>query len=112
MFLSGRYRGYWDQLGYGRQPMTDLVLHFEDGVITGAGEDIVGPFSFSGSYDGRGHLVMVKRYANRSHVVHYEGRYDGEGTIHGTWRIEPLWHGTFALSAAPANVADLPIQDL
>jgi hypothetical protein len=111
VFISGRYRGYWDQRAYGRQPMTDLVLHFEDGVITGAGEDIVGKFTFSGSYDGQGNLVMVKQYVDK-HKVHYRGRYDGEGTIHGTWEIPPFWTGAFALSAEPRNVADLPIRDL
>jgi hypothetical protein len=111
MFLSGRYRGYWDQPAFGRQPMNDLVLHFEDGSITGAGEDMIGAFHFTGSYDGRGNLVMVKQYVGL-HQVHYEGRYDGEGTIHGTWRIEPFWRGTFALAAEPRDVADLPIRDL
>jgi hypothetical protein len=111
MFISGRYRGHWDQKAYGRQPMTDLVLHFEDGRITGAGEDLIGKFTFSGSYDAAGNLVMVKHYLGRHDVV-YEGRYDGEGTIHGTWRIEPFWSGTFALAPEPRDVADLPIQDL
>ena len=32
------------------------------------------------------------------HQVHYEGTYDGEGTIAGTWSIPPLWSGPFAIS--------------
>ncbi len=111
MFLSGRYRGHWDQSVFGRQAMTDLVLHFEDGHITGAGEDVVGKFRFSGTYDQAGNIVMVKQYLDRHQVV-YVGRYDGEGTIHGTWEIPPLWRGTFALTPEPRDVADLPIQDL
>lgn len=111
MFLSGRYRGHWDQVVYGRQSMGDLVLHFEDGVVTGSGEDVVGKFRFDGTYDAAGNLVMVKTYLGR-HQVRYVGRYDGEGTIHGTWTIEPLWSGTFALTPEPRDVAELPIRDL
>jgi hypothetical protein len=111
VFLSGRYRGYWEQVFWGRQPMNDLVLHFEDGIITGDGEDVIGKFTFSGRYDKQGTLVMVKQYLGK-HQVHYEGRYDGEGTIHGTWSIGSLWTGPFALAAEPKNVADLPIRDL
>lgn len=111
MTLSGRYRGYWEQPNFGRQPMTDLVLHFEDCVISGVGEDVVGEFHFLGSYDTQGNLVLVKKYHGK-HEVRYVGHYDGEGTIHGTWYIGELWSGPFALTAEPRDVADLPIIDL
>jgi hypothetical protein len=112
MFPSGNWRGFWEQAGWGRQPMHDLVLRFADGAITGEGRDCIGAFTFAGSYDDRGQVRMVKQYAGR-HQVLYEGSYDGEGTLFGQWSIPPLWAGNFALSPVwPGPLTDAPIRDL
>jgi hypothetical protein len=55
---------------------------------------------------------MVKQYL-RKHQVHYQGVYDGEGTIFGQWSIPPCWSGAFALSPVVGRPpADAPIEDL
>jgi hypothetical protein len=109
MYPSGRWRGYWQQAGFGRQRMRDLVLHFDAGRIEGRGVDIVGPFTFEGEYDETGAVVLVKHYLKR-HQVLYRGRYDGEGTIFGEWSIDEQWRGAFALSPEGFEVpADAPI---
>jgi len=96
MFPSGAWRGYWDEVGLGRQGMRELVLRFESGVVEGEGVDIVGRFELSGSYADDGGVRLFKYY--RSHEVLYEGTYDGEGTIFGQWTIDTFWRGRFALT--------------
>jgi len=91
--------------------MNNLVLHFSAGNVEGSGTDNVGPFTFQGTYDGDGAIVLIKRYPR--HKVEYKGIYDGEGTTFGEWSIGALWRGKFALTpekfAAPA---DTPIQEI
>jgi len=112
MFPSGPWRGYWEQVYWGRQPMNALVLRFGDGVVSGEGTDCIGPFTFQGRYDAAGHVAMMKKYIGR-HSVNYEGTYDGEGTIFGRWSIGASWSGPFALSPVPARPrADAPIHTL
>ena len=108
MYPSGAWRGYWEQVIFGRQAMHDLTLHFEGGRIDGGGRDIVGAFTFEGEYDDQGVVVLRKHYLGK-HTVDYVGRYDGEGTIHGRWSIGDIWWGPFALSPAPFSAADEPI---
>jgi hypothetical protein len=79
-----------------------LVLRLGDGQIGGEGDDCIGPFSFSGHYDERGNVVMVKQYVGR-HQVLYEGTYDGEGTIFGHWSISSPWSGSFAMKLEAAD---------
>jgi hypothetical protein len=112
MYPSGSWRGYWEQTFWGRQEMNDLTLYFSGGRIAGSGIDVIGRFTFAGTYDNQGGVQMVKQYVGK-HQVLYAGRYDGEGTIHGIWSIGELWKGPFAL--APANhkaAAELAIQDI
>ncbi len=112
MYPSGRWRAYWEQAGWGRQLMHDLVLRFAEGTVEGHGRDCIGPFTFQGHYDDRGSIRMVKQYIGR-HRVLYEGTYDGEGTIFGRWSIGELWSGPFAMSpCAPQLDPDAPIQSL
>jgi hypothetical protein len=112
MYPSGVWRGYWDQPYYGRQSMSPLVLRFHEGRIEGEGRDTIGLFTFEGEYDDRGAIRMVKQYLGR-HQVHYQGTYDGEGTIFGQWSTSPLWSGSFALSPILGKPsADTPIEDL
>jgi hypothetical protein len=112
MYPSGAWKGFWDQVAYGRQEMRGLMLRFTGGAVEGEGRDIVGRFTFRGRYDDQGHVTMVKQYVGR-HQVLYEGRYDGEGTIFGQWSIGELWRGKFALSPVRARPdADAPIEPL
>ncbi len=112
MYPSGVWRGYWEQTFFGRQPMGPLVLRFRDGVIEGEGRDVIGLFTFEGTYDDLGAIRMVKQYLGR-HQVHYQGTYDGEGTIFGQWSIPPFSSGSFALSPVLGRPpADMPIEDL
>jgi hypothetical protein len=112
MYPSGSWRGYWEQAGWGRQAMTDLELRFTGGLIEGEGRDVIGPFTFHGTYDERGNVRLVKQYVGR-HQVEYLGTYDGEGTIFGRWSIGELWSGPFALSPLRGPVApDAPIEPL
>ena len=112
MYPSGAWKGFWDQTVYGRQEMSGLVLRFAGGAVEGEGRDVIGRFTFRGHYDDQGRVTMVKQYVGR-HQVHYEGRYDGEGTIFGQWSIDDLWKGKFALSPVRARTApDAPIEPL
>lgn len=86
MYPSGKWRGWWEQAGWGRQPMEEFVLRFAQGGIEGRGRDMVGGFTFQGTYDEQGAVRLLKQYLGK-HQVLYEGTYDGEGTIAGTWSI-------------------------
>jgi hypothetical protein len=103
MYPSGTWRGYWDEVGLGRQSMSDLVLQFGDGLIEGEGIDIVGRFQFAGNYADDGTVTLVKYY--RRHDVLYQGAYDGEGTIFGQWTIDEFWRGRFALTPERRAIA-------
>ena len=81
--------GWWQEIGYGRQPMCDLRLQFDGGRISGSGHDIVGLFTFRGTLSDEGRVVMVKRYLGQ-HSVDYVGQYDGEGILWGDWHIGHL----------------------
>jgi hypothetical protein len=50
-----RWSGWWEQRGYGRQEMRNLVLNVgPDGSLSGSGEDCVGKFTFA-VRQGAGH---------------------------------------------------------
>jgi hypothetical protein len=112
LYPSGQWRGYWEQSYWGRQVMTELVLHFVGGQVQGRGRDVIGAFTFTGQYDDRGTITMVKQYLGR-HSVAYRGQYDGEGTIFGQWSIGSEWSGPFALTPNRAvTPPELPITEL
>lgn len=91
--------------------MDDFALHFKNGIVTGGGRDVVGPFVIKGEYDGA-NVSFIKQYLGK-HQVLYSGEYDGEGTIHGHWHIVGNSAGPFALSPVPPKVSlDEPIQEI
>jgi hypothetical protein len=97
--------GWWEEQGWGRQPMLDLYLQFDGGQISGSGRDIVGPFMFTGTINAQGHVSMVKDYLGQ-HDVEYLGTYDGEGLMWGEWHIGPLkdrWMIKFKATRTPAT---------
>jgi len=98
------WSGWWEQLGYGRQKMQDLVLEVDPiGMVTGEGEDCIGPFTFCGRFRLDGSVSLVKQYLGR-HRVYYEGANSGEGII-GMWHIPAFGRGKFALRPGAENSA-------
>jgi hypothetical protein len=92
-FPSGAWTGFflqpWITRLAGRQMMT-LDMTFHDGLLEATGNDIVGQFTFSGTYDLQdGNCRWTKQYRRR-HQVSYSGVNDGQG-IWGVWEIRQLW---------------------
>lgn len=118
MYPSGRWDGFWVQEHYGRQAMTPFTLLFAAGQVTGDGRDVVGPFTFAGTYDeASGAVRLVKQYLTADgrprHRVLYVGRPDGEGSIQGTWSMSETYSGPFLLRPRlPRPTGDEPITDL
>ena len=95
-----KWSGWWEQRGFGRQEMRNLVLNVGPaGKVTGSGEDCVGSFTITGTIAAE--VVLVKKYV-RLHSLFYVGTNSGEG-IFGTWQvpgapaIPGLTSGRFAL---------------
>jgi hypothetical protein len=88
---GGEFRdceGWWEQDGFGRQPMDALCIAFNGQRIQGSGTDIIGPFVLEGVFGELGAVAILKQYLGQ-HSVDYEGHYDGEGAMLGQWRIGP-----------------------
>lgn len=75
--------GWWEQHGFGRQPMEDLTITHSSGRVQGTGVDIVGPFRLDGNIT-EDRVTIVKQYLGQHHVE-YHGVADGEGTWFGQW---------------------------
>lgn len=106
--------GWWEEVGYGRQPMHQLRLRISGGKITGSGTDIIGPFTFTGTIGEGGTVAMIKQYVGQ-HQVDYLGTYDGEGSMFGEWRIGPFkdrWAITFKRAATPGDTAEVGVQEI
>lgn len=86
MFVSGTWRGFWEQPRFGRQEMQAFELRFSGGRVQGSGVDIIGGFTVRGDYDDAGQVTLVKQYLGK-HRVEYQGGPDGEGCILGTWVV-------------------------
>jgi hypothetical protein len=89
-FPSGPWTGFFMQrMLPGRKTMT-LDLTFQDGQLEARGSDIVGPFTFTGTYDLEdGKCRWTKKYLGK-HRVSYTGINEGQG-IWGVWEINVLW---------------------
>ena len=106
--------GWWEQGGFGRQPMEQLVMEFDGGSIRGSGIDIVGPFAFDGRIT-RGTVSLIKQYIDQ-HSVRYVGTFDGEGTFDGTWEIESFrgrWRIRVLrpLDESTSKISEWPVGD-
>ena len=110
MSSTSAWRGYWEQRGWGRQPMHDVVLEVREGIVSGQGSDCIGRFSFRGTWDSQGVVSLVKQYVGK-HQVLYQGQYDGEGTIFGRWSIAPFDSGEFLLSLATDRAASAELAE-
>jgi len=76
--------GWWEQRIHGRRPMEPLQIACTRSCLTGSGADVVGRFTLEGDIAPGGEVSIRKTYLGK-HVVHYEGRYDGEGHMWGLW---------------------------
>ena len=74
----------------------DLRLQFGEGVLTGEGNDDVGPFVVRGQYNATSLECSWKKTYVGQHAVDYRGFREGKG-IWGTWRISPRSHGGFQI---------------
>ncbi len=85
---SGPWKGFWTEPNRPYFPFKnrmELDLYFESGIITGSGDDPIGPFTIRGSYDTKeGKCTWLKRYLR--HSVNYDGVRDGKG-IYGSWEL-------------------------
>ena len=74
----------------------DLHLEFGEGVMTGEGNDDVGPFVVQGQYNATSLECSWRKTYVGQHAVHYHGFREGKG-IWGTWEISPRSHGGFQI---------------
>lgn len=81
---SGAWSGYYVQMG--AEHRMELTIAFEGPQLTGAGRDIVGPFTISGELE-KGFVHFTKWYPH--HSVDYSGRFDGD-QMQGRWTILPV----------------------
>jgi hypothetical protein len=109
-FPSGAWTGFfWQRMLPGRNPMK-IELVFREGQLEATGTDVVGPFTFSGSYDrADGECRWTKQYLGKHHVA-YKGVTQGQG-IWGAWEITQLWglyrdRGVFHIWPEGATPAD------
>jgi hypothetical protein len=96
--------GWWQQKGFGRQPMNDLQLEFRGPTIYGRGTDIISPFTISGKLRPDGSVELIKKYDQR-HTVLYVGTYDGEGSLNGKWDIGG-YQGEWSIKFQRSNSAE------
>ena len=80
--------GWWEQRWFGRRPMEPLRLAFSPPCIEGSGTDCIGPFVLDGVITTGGGVSLQKTYVGKHDVI-YDGHYDGEGRLWGTWKCGP-----------------------
>ena len=85
---SARCSGWWEQRWFGRRPMERLRLALAPPRIAGSGTDCIGPFVLEGVIATNGGVTLQKTYVGK-HDVTYDGQYDGEGRMWGTWKCGP-----------------------
>ncbi len=88
-FPSGAWTGFWLQCWMPGRNMMTLDLDFINGQMQAKGSDIVGPFTFRGTYDVADRKCQwIKQYVGQ-HQVSYTGVNEGQG-IWGVWEIRLL----------------------
>ena len=95
--------GWWEQEHYGRQPMHDLQLTFDNDMVDVRGWDVIGPFRMRGKIAAN-QVLLIKHYLGQ-HDVEYAGTYDGEGVLAGKWRIGEFT-GRWLMKVSPASRSD------
>ena len=87
--------GWWEQAGFGRQPMNNLVIQFSSGELSGSGDDIVGPFVLSGRIEDD-QILIRKQYLGQ-HSIDYQGTTHGEGVYFGDWSMHGFVGGKWSI---------------
>jgi hypothetical protein len=93
-FPSGPWQGFFLMAHLPGRHRMELHLSFQQGVMSGEGRDLIGPFLIRGKYQlDDGKCTWTKRYIGK-HDVAYQGYNEGKG-IWGLWEIPPSWRGGF-----------------
>ena len=91
-FPDGPWRGFYVYGGKDRRHAMALRLTFQDGTVSGVGDDDVGAFVIKGRYDVLTLEVhWTKTYVGR-HSVYYRG-FGEPARIWGTWELPGLTGG-------------------
>ncbi len=102
-FPSGPWQGFFLMAHLPGRHKMELHLTFQQGIMTGEGRDMIGPFLIRGKYNvDDGKCSWSKRYIGK-HDVAYHGYNEGKG-IWGLWEIPPTWRGGFHIW--PAAMGD------
>ena len=79
-----KWTGWWEQRGLGRRTMHNLVLNVAtNGVVTGGGDDCIGPFTFDGQFRADGSNLAYQA-VRRSPLGPLRGREFRRGHF---WRL-------------------------
>jgi hypothetical protein len=109
-FPNGPWTGFFLQYWLPGRNRTEVAMAFENGTLTGAGTDRVGPYTVDGTYNpATGECEWTKQYIGK-HTVAYRGVNDGRG-IWGVWEIRILGglyqdRGGFHLWPAGTDVSE------
>ena len=95
LFPSGEWEGFYT---YAKGPdatrhKMSFVLHFQNNIVTGHGNDDVAPFTWRGYYDKENLQCQMTKYYD-THTVFYDGNVDENG-IWGMWTIQDYLRGGF-----------------
>lgn len=78
------WRGYYRKRHEDERSEMNMTLQFQDGAITGEGEDASGEFRIEGRFDPEtGEVRFTKMYAD--HRINYRGFQDQSNKIWGVW---------------------------
>ena len=80
--------GLREQRLLGRRPIEQLRLAVSPPRIEGTGTDVIGAFLLEGAIAQGGSVSLQTTYVGK-HDVTYDGHYDGEGRMWGTWKCGP-----------------------
>lgn len=95
-FPSGPWTGFFTYAKISGKWRTDLTLTFEEGKMTGEGNDSVGPFIITGAYDSASKECYWTKTYVAAHDVFYRGFREGKG-IWGTCEINISLRGGFQI---------------
>src|SRR5690349_4655506 len=108
---DGPWRGYYlhPSLDDRRHRMR-LELLFQDGRITGWGDDDVGSFEIRGAYDPATLRVDWRKDYLGAHSVSYRGRSRGR-FIDGLWELDEGFFGGFRIWPGESEAGDPESED-
>lgn len=85
-FPSGQWTGFYNYFNQSKRYLTDLILEFRNGMVSGEGSDGIGLFEIHGRYcTTEAECSWIKSYVGQ-HSVIYSGYRERKG-IWGTWVV-------------------------